>query len=122
MLAKVKNLVVIDGPKHNVLNARGDGPCAFSDRISLAAFAATQWLLDYAEDADATPGCWHSPQDIFDAYPVQVRDPETGREWEIELSVEDITERGLAILEAACQGKATNVMLFQWSLDIASPV
>jgi hypothetical protein len=115
-------LKTIDGPKDSTLNDNADGPYAFADRCHLAAYAATEWLLEYAEDnVDNHGGAWSDwsgASDILTTYTVVLEDDETGERREKYLTAEDITPRGLAVLEAAIAGEDAHALLDAWAEEI----
>ena len=115
-------LKTIDGPKASTLNDNWDGPYAFSDRAHLAAHAATEWLLEYAEDnVDNHGGSWadwDDASDILATYTVVLQDDETGERREKYLTAKDITPRGVSILNAAIRGEDAHTLLDEWADEI----
>lgn len=112
---------MIDGPK-DYISARPDGPYAFVDQSDLDAYNATEWLFLYAEDSVETHGAnWEDFDDahgILSAYVVVFQDDETGEIHEQWLQAEDITQRGVDILNAAVRGQDVEALFAAWRDDL----
>ncbi len=117
-------LTMIDGPQASILNDNVDGPFAFADRGDLAAHAATRWLLEYAQDNNEVNGGawsdWHDADHIMSVFAVIIEDDETGERHEYHLDADDLTARGVSILEAACNGEDARALLDLWANDIGA--
>ena len=115
-------LTIIDGPRASILNDNADGRYAFADCSELAAHSATAWLLDYAQDNVANHGGswsdWADAADLMTCYAVISEDEETGERHERYLTTEDLTPRGVSILEAATVGEDAPALLDLWANDI----
>lgn len=115
-------LTIIDGPRASILNDNADGRHAFSDRSELAAHAATAWLYEYAADNVENHGGswsdWSDAADLMTCYAIVSEDEETGERHERYLTAEDLTPRGMSILEAALQGEDAPALLRLWAEDI----
>lgn len=112
---------ITDGPK-DYISARPNGPYAFVNQSDLDAYNATEWLYLYALDAVETHGAnWRDFDDahgILSAYVVVFEDDETGKTYEQRLRVEDITQRGVAILNAAVIGQDVEHLFKAWRDDL----
>lgn len=112
---------MIDGPK-DYISARPDGPYACVDQSDLDAYNATEWLFLYAEDAVETHGGnWEDFGDaegILTTYVVVLEDVETRKIHEQWLQAEDITQRGVDILNAAVRGQDVEALFEAWRDDL----
>lgn len=112
---------MIDGPKEYI-RAHPNGPYAFVEQSDLDAYNATEWLFLYAENAVETHGAnWADFGDahgILSAYLVVFKDDETGETYKRWLQVEDITQRGVTILNAAVKGQDVEPLFEAWRDDL----
>ena len=86
------------------------------------AHSATAWLLDYAQDNVANHGGswldWADAADLMTCCAVLSEDEETGERHERYLTTQDLTPRGMSILEAALVGENAPALLDLWAEDI----
>lgn len=107
------------------LNARADGPHAYSNQAQVQQWEATQWLIECVEDdEDAGWSSWVGADFIISTYEPAIGE-ETGKftsynpdGQEERLRRISIEERGREVLAACIAGKDPEELMSQWSMDI----
>ena len=114
-------LTLIHGPQ-GYLNDHPDGPFAFANATEVQAYNNTFWLYDYAVDnRDCNGGCltdWDGADHLLGTYALVFADDETSEQIEQQLTLADLTPRGVAILDAMAGGQDAEPMLTAWREDL----
>lgn len=117
-------LKMIEGPKVSTPYDNADGRFVFEGCGNLASHAATQWLLAYVRPDDEVNGeawsGWHDADHIMSVFAVINEDDETHERHERQLDADDLTARGVSVLDAACNGENAQALLDLWAGDIAA--
>lgn len=111
---------LLTGPTQ-YLNTSWDGPFAQSDADQVMAFDLTYWLWDCANDATLDEeegwGMWADAEHIMQCFDL-IWEDQDGNEHRAPVTKEQLTPRGVAILNTACSGESVLPVFKSWQNDI----